>query len=173
MEEKTERIAGIVRHSLVDGPGMRMAIFFQGCPHHCPGCHNPDTHDPSGGTGTTIGELAEAIRQTRYLDGVTFSGGEPFIHPEALLKLTRTAREKGLTVWSYSGWTFEELMANAAGEKAVEALKGIDVLVDGRFVEALRSEDHIYRGSSNQRLIDVQKSLAENRVVLWSPEDTV
>ncbi len=173
MEDKEERIAGIVRHSLVDGPGMRMAIFFQGCPHHCPGCHNPDTHDPAGGERTTVGELAEAIRQTRYLDGITFSGGEPFIHPEAILELTEAARSKGLTVWSYSGWTFEELMAKAAGEKALEAMKGIDVLVDGRFVEALRSEDYIYRGSSNQRLVDVKKSLSENRAVLWSPEDTI
>ena len=159
------RIAGTVRHSSVDGPGVRYLVFFQGCPHHCPGCQNPETWDPQGGEETTAEELAEEMRSTRYLDGITLSGGDPLLQPEAVIVMADAAHEKGLSVWSYTGWTFEALLQGAAGETALEALRHIDVLVDGPFVQDKLSGDHIYRGSGNQRLIDVQASLAAGAAV--------
>lgn len=159
------RIAGTVRHSSVDGPGVRYVVFFQGCPHHCPGCQNPETWDPAEGEGTTAEELAEEMRSTRYLDGITLSGGDPLLQPSAVIVMADAAHEKGLSVWCYTGWTFEALLQGAAGESAIEALRHIDVLVDGPFVQDKLSGDHIFRGSSNQRLIDVPASLAAGRVV--------
>ena len=159
------RIAGTVRHSSVDGPGVRYVVFFQGCPHHCPGCQNPETWDPAGGEETTAEELAEEMRSTRYLDGITLSGGDPLLQPSAVIVIADAGHEKGLSVWSYTGWTFEALLQGAAGETALEALRHIDVLVDGPFVQDKLSGDHIYRGSSNQRLIDVQASLAAGAAI--------
>ena len=159
------RIAGTVRHSSVDGPGVRYVVFFQGCPHHCPGCQNPETWDPAGGEETAAEELAEEMRSTRYLDGITLSGGDPLLQPSAVIVMADAAHEKGLSVWCYTGWTFEALLKGVAGESALEALRHIDVLVDGPFVQDLLSKEHIYRGSSNQRLIDVPASLAAGAAV--------
>ena len=158
-------IAGTVRHSSVDGPGVRYVVFFQGCPHHCPGCQNPETWDPAGGEETAAEELAEEMRSTRYLDGITLSGGDPLLQPSAVIVMADAAHEKGLSVWCYTGWTFEALLKGAAGESALEALRHIDVLVDGPFVQDLLSKEHIFRGSSNQRLIDVPASLAAGAAV--------
>ena len=155
------RIAGMVKHSSVDGPGVRFTVFFQGCPHHCPGCHNPETWDPAGGEEISLDELIEEIRKTRYLDGITLSGGDPLLQPRAVIAAADAAHAKGLTVWCYTGWTFEEIMKGSAGPDAVEALNHIDVLVDGPFRMELLSRECIYRGSSNQRLIDVPASLTE------------
>ena len=116
--------------------------------------------NPAEGEETTAEELAEEMRATRYLDGITLSGGDPLLQPSAVIVMADAAHEKGLSVWCYTGWTFEALMQGAAGEEAVEALRHIDVLVDGPFVQELLSKESIYRGSSNQRLIDVQASLA-------------
>lgn len=160
MSRLISRIAGTVRHSSVDGPGVRYVVFFQGCPHHCPGCQNPETWDPAGGEETRVENLIEEMRGTRYLDGVTLSGGDPLLQPEAVREIADAAHAEGLTVWTYTGWTFEDLLAGKAGEKALEALEHIDVLVDGPFVEALCSRDCLFRGSSNQRLVDVPASLA-------------
>ena len=159
------RIAGTVRHSSVDGPGVRYVVFFQGCPHHCPGCQNPETWDPAGGEETTTEELIGELNNTRYLDGITLSGGDPLMQPEALAAVADAARAKGLTVWCYTGWTFEALMQGAAGQAAIEALSHIDVLVDGPFCQELLSKECIYRGSSNQRLLDVPASLAAGKAV--------
>ncbi len=153
------RIAGMVKHSSVDGPGVRFTVFFQGCPHHCPGCHNPETWDPAGGEEISLDELIEEIRKTRYLDGITLSGGDPLLQPLAVIAAADAAHAKGLTVWCYTGWTFEEIMKGSAGPDAIEALNHIDVLVDGPFRMEQLSKECIYRGSSNQRLIDVQASL--------------
>ena len=161
------RIAGTVRHSSVDGPGVRYVVFFQGCPHHCPGCQNPETWNPAEGEETTAEELAEEMRATRYLDGITLSGGDPLLQPSAVIVMADAAHEKGLSVWCYTGWTFEALMQGAAGEEAVEALRHIDVLVDGPFVLAERDLNLRFRGSRNQRVIDVRKSRETGRVVLW------
>lgn len=165
------RIAGRIAHSSANGPGVRYVLFFQGCPHHCKGCHNPDTHDENGGTETTVDSIIEELRTTRYLDGITFSGGDPLIQPEALAMLAQAAKEENLSVWCYTGFTFEELMGGAAGQAAKDALRFLDVLVDGRFIEAEREEALPYRGSRNQRLIDVPKSLETGVVQQISEEE--
>ena len=159
------RIAGTVRHSSVDGPGVRYVVFFQGCPHHCPGCQNPETWDPDGGEQTTAEELIEELSRTRYLDGITLSGGDPLLQPEAAAAIADAAHAKGLSVWCYTGWTFEALLKGAAGEGAAEALRHIDVLVDGPFREDLLSKECIFRGSKNQRLIDIPASLEAGKAV--------
>jgi len=158
------RIAGTVQDSIVDGPGFRFVVFTQGCPHGCEGCHNPETHDPSGGYTVTVPELLAAVRNNPLLDGVTFSGGEPFTQPEALCELADGARALGLNVWAYSGFTFEEL---AALPDCRALLEKTDVLIDGPFVKAKRTLALPYRGSTNQRVIDVRKSLDTGQVVLY------
>lgn len=156
------RLSGIVDESIVDGPGFRMAVFVQGCPHHCPGCHNPQTHDFEAGTWADTGELAQRALDNPLLDGITLSGGEPFCQPEACADIARRARAGGLNVWSYSGWTFEELLEKAECRVLLEQ---IDVLVDGRFLLDRRTLELRFRGSSNQRLIDVKRSLAEGKAM--------
>ncbi len=162
------KIAGVVRHSSVNGPGVRLVIFFQGCPHGCPGCQNPETWDIEGGEERTLESLIGEMKNTRYLDGVTFSGGDPLMQPEALRALAEAAKTMGLTVWCYTGWKFEEILSGAAGGEAQKALESIDVLVDGSFRLEEKTDDAIYRGSRNQRLIDVPRSLADNTVRLAS-----
>ncbi len=158
------RIAGVVSDSIVDGPGLRYALFVQGCPHHCPGCQNPQTHDPLGGFETTTDFLLSEIRSNPLLDGVTFSGGEPFLHATALAELAREIKKLGLDVIVYTGYKWEDLIqANREDWNAL--LSSVDVVVDGPFVQNLRSWNLRYRGSSNQRTIEVQKSLAEGRVI--------
>ncbi len=157
------RISGIAPESIVDGPGIRYTVFTQGCPHRCEGCHNPETHDPSGGYDITAGEILQNIRKNPLLDGVTLSGGEPFMQPKQLLPLVRKVKEEGLSVIVYSGYTFEELMRNA---DAVALLQYADILIDGRFILADRSLELLFRGSKNQRIIDVPKSLSEGKAVL-------
>lgn len=160
------RIAGTVNDSYVDGPGCRYSVFTQGCPHHCPGCHNPQSHDFHGGRIVDTEEIIRQMRENPMLDGITLTGGEPFCQPEACLMLVDAARALGLNVWSYSGWTYEELLAS--GDPArVALLRSLDVLVDGRFILEQRSLSLQWRGSRNQRLVDVQKSLQEGRVCLW------
>ena len=161
----TVRISGSKKHSSVNGPGVRYVLFFQGCPHHCPGCQNPETHDPVAGTERNVADLIQEILQTKYLDGLTFSGGDPLMQPEAVIEIAQAAKAAGLNIWLYTGWTFEQIQQGAAGEKAKEALTLLDVLVDGPFVEKLKTGRAIWRGSDNQRLIDVQQSLKENRVI--------
>lgn len=174
--KKTVRIAGQVKHSAVDGPGVRYALFLQGCPHDCKACQNPETHDPEGGTERELDEVIGEILSTRFLDGITLSGGDPFMQPEQSMAIAKAARESGLNVWAYTGWTFEQLTGKGTGnfpappEGAEDVLKYIDVLVDGRYVDSLHVDDDrrqecMWRGSFNQRLVDVQKSLAEGSVV--------
>lgn len=158
----------MVRHSSVDGPGVRFTVFFQGCPHHCRGCHNPETWDPVGGEEISAEDLGGEIRQTRYLDGITLSGGDPLLQPEAVIAAADEAHDRGLSVWCYTGWTFEEILDGKAGNAARETLDHIDVLVDGPFQQELLSRECIYRGSSNQRLVDVPASLKKGQCVLWT-----
>lgn len=160
------RIAGTVEDSIVDGPGLRFVIFVQGCPHHCDGCHNPETHDFSGGKLTTTDSLYEQCMENPLCRGVTFSGGEPFCQAEALYELGSRFRSAGKHLMCYSGWTFEELQAKAQREEYVGKLLGIlDVLVDGRFDISKRSLSLQFRGSSNQRLINVPESLRTGAAV--------
>ena len=162
------RIAGTVEDSIVDGPGLRFVVFTQGCPHRCDGCHNPETHDFAGGKVTTTDALFEQCMENPLCSGVTFSGGEPFCQAEALYELGSRFKSAGKHLMCYSGWTFEELLAKAQREGSVGKLLSIaDVLVDGKFDISKRSLSLQYRGSSNQRLINVQESLKTGTTVVY------
>lgn len=158
MEESknTIRIAGVVRESIVDGPGLRFTVFCQGCPHHCEGCHNMATHDFSGGYDCEISRILEAIDENPLLDGVTFSGGEPMCQPEAFYNLAVQVKERGLNIVTYTGFTYEELITMGESNIGVKKLMDLtDILVDGRFVLEERDLTLPFRGSANQRLIDM------------------
>lgn len=159
------RLAGYVDESIVDGPGIRFVIFTQGCKHNCPGCHNPETHDMDAGYLKNCDELIEAINSTSYLKGVTFSGGEPFLQPKACHYIASKIK-KEYDILSYSGFTFEELLEKSTTDTDVkDFLNDLDILVDGRFVLTKRSLALKFRGSTNQRIIDVKKSLKENKII--------
>ena len=159
-------LSGVTGDSIVDGPGLRLTIFTQGCLHHCPGCHNPQTHDPEGGSWADTEDILAAAAENPLLDGITLSGGDPFLQPVPCLALAEGAHKIGLNVWTYTGYTWEALWEENAPEK-IALLKETDVLVDGPFLLAERSLELRFCGSRNQRLIDVKKSLAEDKVVLW------
>lgn len=159
-------LSGVTGDSIVDGPGLRLTIFTQGCLHHCPGCHNPQTHDPEGGSWADTEDILAAAAENPLLDGITLSGGDPFLQPVPCLALAEGAHKIGLNVWTYTGYTWEALWEENAPEK-IALLKETDVLVDGPFLLAERSLDLQFCGSRNQRLIDVKKSLAAGEVVLW------
>ena len=159
------RIFGTADDSIVDGPGIRFSVFTQGCRHACPGCHNPDAQPFEGGREVTVEELMHLIEANPLLAGITLTGGEPFEQPAPLLELACWARERGLNVWAYSGYCYEELLDAVPSALARELLESVDVLVDGRFVEAQKSYELKWRGSANQRIIDVPASLAANKVV--------
>ena len=156
---------GMVNDSIVDGPGLRFAVFVQGCPHHCPGCHNPDSHAFGVGTPTEADVILERIRNNPLLDGVTFSGGEPFCQAGELAALGREIKAMGLHLISYTGFTFEYLYEHRAENGYGELLAVLDILIDGKFVEELRSLELRFRGSSNQRILDVPKSLAAGKAI--------
>lgn len=163
------RIAGIEKQSIVDGPGFRYTIFTQGCAHRCPGCHNPATWESTAGQEMAVEQLVEDIARATYIDGVTLSGGEPFDQPEQLRHLSQELHQRGVHIIAYSGYTWEQLRQQS--ERA-GSLPYIDVLVDGLFVQEQRSLALRFRGSSNQRVIDVPASLQQNKVVLidWDAE---
>lgn len=162
------RIAGITPESVVDGPGIRLVIFTQGCCHDCPGCHNPQTHDPDGGYEMDIADIKTVIENTQLIRGVTFSGGEPFLQPEPLIRLAEYIRRLGLNVVCYSGFYFEELLKlGQTNPHVINLLKLIDILIDGPYQEAKRNTRLAFRGSANQRLINVSLSLKLGQVVLW------
>lgn len=170
------RIAGITEESIVDGPGLRLVIFTQGCPHRCPGCHNEDTHDVNGGYTIAVEDLFNHIKQlaarNKLLQGVTFSGGEPFLQPRPLAHLAKRLKAQGLDIVTYSGFTFEQLTAMAVKRKSIgQLLKYTNLLVDGLYRETERDLGLAFRGSRNQRLIDITATLTANRVILW--EDAV
>ena len=167
--EKLIRVCGIEPESIVDGPGFRYVPFVQGCPHRCPGCHNPESHDFNGGQDMTVGEIFAQIKSNPHLRGVTFSGGEPFEQVPALLELGKMIRNEGMTLMSYSGYTLEELQGRHDPETD-ELLSMLDILVDGRFVESLRNLTLIYRGSDNQRVIDMNKTREQGKVVLYKSD---
>lgn len=146
------RVAGIQQDSIVDGKGLRFVVFTQGCPHHCPGCHNPETHSLYGGRTMDTSEIIEQINANPLCDGLTLSGGEPFLQPHACAEIAKAVKKRGMDVWCYTGYRLEELNTM---HNADELLKEVDVLVDGRFILARRSLNLDFRGSSNQRVIDM------------------
>ena len=144
------RIAGVVNDSIVDGPGLRFAVFTQGCSHHCPGCHNPQSWDFRGGREMSVQELLDIIKEDEFAN-VTFSGGDPFYQVEAFTELARRIKEEtNKTIWCYTGYTHEQILAD---ERLKILLPYLDVLVDGPFIEKLRDTNLPFRGSSNQRII--------------------
>lgn len=167
MSDHILRVGGVVSDSIVDGPGLRLAVFTQGCPHACPGCHNPQSHDPAGGYDIAIDDIVEKAQKNPLLAGITLSGGEPMEQAEACLALVQ-ALPKGLTVWLYTGWRWEEI--HERGDAArIALLNACDVVVDGRFLLAGRSLALRFRGSNNQRLIDVAQTKEAGEIVLWTP----
>lgn len=159
----TLRVVRTVEGTSVDGPGLRTSIYFAGCAHRCPGCHNEQTWDFMGGHETGVAELMEIIRYNGF--GVTFTGGDPIYQAGALVPLARAVKAEGLSLWCYTGFTFEELLQEPV-EGTAELLRYIDALVDGPFVLAQRDTSLLFRGSANQRIIDVAQSLAAGRAVL-------
>lgn len=160
------RIAGVVSESIVDGPGIRYTLFVQGCPHKCEGCHNPQTHDFCGGKDDDTDVILEKILENPLLDGVTFSGGEPFCQAKPLADLAKKIKQAGLNVISYSGYTIEYLIKNADENNAyMELLKELDYLIDGPFIISMKSYECKFRGSTNQRIIDVKKTLETGEAV--------
>lgn len=166
MLSDTLRIAGTVNDSIVDGPGIRLAIFTQGCPHRCKGCHNPQTHDFGGGEDVTLESLLEMIKGNPLLDGVTYSGGEPFCQAKQLYELGMEIKKLGMNIVTYTGYIFEYLTEQGSSENYYNELLSVtDWLVDGPFELDKRDILLKFRGSSNQRIIDVKKSLSEKKVV--------
>ncbi len=158
--------------SVVDGTGIRTVIWTQGCGHDCPGCQNPTTHDFQGGEEVEVDDVIDAIKELEAQTGVTFSGGDPFYQPEACAKIARSVHKQKMDVWCYTGFTYEELLVMSKKNTAImDFLKEIDILVDGRFVIAKHSYNLKFRGSSNQRIIDVKASLKENKVVIAMVDD--
>lgn len=162
-EERGLRVAGRQAESIVDGPGLRYVLFTQGCPHHCPGCHNPDTHDFAGGTMLTLEAILEDIRKNPLTRGVTFSGGEPFCQSEALTPLATALKSLGYHLMAYSGYWMETLLRQPESRSFLALL---DIVVDGPFVLAERSLELKFRGSRNQRIIDVPATLCSGDIVL-------
>ena len=159
-------ISTIQTDSIVDGEGIRSVIWFQGCGHACPECHNPETWDFDAGEVVSIEDLKRQIDELEFQSGVTFSGGDPMYQIDALIELAKYVKEKGMNVWVYTGFLYDDLVKMAEkNNKYREVLDYIDVLVDGPFKIALKSFDCAFRGSSNQRLIDVKKTLENNKVI--------
>lgn len=153
--------------SIVDGEGIRTVIWTQGCPHHCLGCHNPETHNIEGGALVDLEEVYEIIDSLEGQDGITFSGGDPFMQPKECSEIAKYARKKGYNIWAYTGYTWEQLLMLAENKLDIlEFLKQIDILVDGKFELAKKDYKSVFRGSSNQRVIDVGESLKKKRAVI-------
>ncbi len=163
------RMAGVANDSIVDGEGIRFTLFVQGCPHNCEGCHNPQTHDFNSGYIDDTDKILEQIKQNPLLDGVTFSGGEPFCQAEALSYLGKQLKGLGYDIVTYTGYTFEYLLEHGNKEnKWLDLLKVSDFLVDGRFELDKKRWDLRFRGSSNQRYLDCKESLKQGKAIEFS-----
>ena len=156
-------LSGIVEDSIVDGPGIRVTVFCQGCPHHCPGCHNPESWDFGCGTDVPVAAIVDIVKSNPLCRGVTFSGGEPFAQAEGYAKLAGLLKEAGYEVASYSGYTFEQLLSGTPAQK--QLLACLDVLIDGPFIQEEKSLEVPFRGSKNQRILDVPKSRAAGQAI--------
>lgn len=164
MEKNTTlRVLDIVPGTSVDGPGLRTSIYFAGCAHRCPGCHNPQSWDFLGGREMTVDEIIDEIDKHGF--NVTFSGGDPIYQSEPLTRLAEALSARGYSIWCYTGFLFEELLSTQPMRRL---LSNLDVVVDGPFVEAKKDLSLLFRGSANQRLIDVARSIDGN-IHLWQP----
>lgn len=161
------RLAGIAYESLVNGPGMRRVFFSQGCRHNCKGCFNQDTHDFNGGEELDMDELIKDVIDNPMLRGVTFSGGDPLERAEDFAYMAEAFKKKNLNIWCYTGYKFEDIINNLDNNKGWRLLlSNIDVLVDGRFEEENKNDRLKFRGSTNQRIIDVPSSLKCGEIVI-------
>lgn len=172
------RIADIERESIVDGEGIRYVIFTQGCSHNCLGCHNPESHDFNGGKLVSEDEILDDINNSPLIDGITLSGGDPFFQAKALIPIVKACKEKKLTIWAYTGFTFEEFQKFMKKEKCdrrinsdmIKLLRLTDVLVDGPFILAERTLSESFKGSKNQRILDVKKSIKNKKPIIYEVE---
>lgn len=170
--KKTIRLAADLQSdSIVDGPGLRTVIWTQGCSHHCRGCQNPQTWDFEGGAEVPIDMVFEAIDELEYQDGITFSGGDPMFQPEACNIIAKYCKDKGYNIWVYTGFTYDQLMKLAKKDSSyLDFLKNIDVLVDGKFVMKEKDLNCLFRGSRNQRIINVPETLKSGEIVLFDED---
>ena len=156
-------ILDIVEDTTVDGPGFRTTVYCAGCPNRCPGCHNPQSWDIANGNVMEVADILDVILSDPFAD-VTFSGGDPMFQPQGFTELAKAVKQQsGKNIWCYTGYLFEDIVKNPLQRALLEQ---VDVLVDGRYIEALRDEQLRFRGSSNQRIIDVRKSLEQGSAVL-------
>lgn len=161
------RMAGVIRESIVDGPGIRFVVFCQGCPHHCAGCHNEATHDFHGGSDCSITKILSAVDENPLLDGVTFSGGEPMCQPEAFYNLAVEIKKRNLNIITYTGYTYEELLKLGETRPAILKLLDLtDLLIDGPFQMEERDLSLLFRGSRNQRVIDMNETRSRGELVI-------
>lgn len=173
------RISGIIEDSIVDGEGLRYVVFLQGCKHACHGCQNMHTWDFNGGNEIDTTEVYQAVLDNKLLSGLTLSGGDPFFQASNLLHLCKALKEKGVNIWAYTGFSFDDFLNFRKGCKCdekveapmIELLNYIDVVVDGKFIESLKTLEKPYAGSSNQRIVDVQASLEQNKVIEYDLEE--
>jgi anaerobic ribonucleoside-triphosphate reductase activating protein len=158
MEMEIRLAANCTQDSITDGPGLRMVVWTQGCLHRCSGCHNPDTHSLTGGFATTVEEILAQFDANPLLSGVTLSGGDPFVQAQACAEIAQRVKERGKSVWTYTGYTLEDIMKSAKPDW-LELLRYTDVLVDGPYQEELRNLELTFRGSENQRVIKVHEEV--------------
>lgn len=161
------RVLDIIPGTSVDGPGLRTSIYFAGCEHHCPGCHNPQSWDPTAGYEMTVDEILKVIEENDF--DVTFTGGDPLYRATELIPLAKEIRQRGYSIWCYTGYAYESIIRR---EDISELLSYVDVLVDGPFIEALKDVGLLFKGSSNQRLIDLRQSTVDE-IVTWNMPSTI
>jgi len=156
-------VLSIIRGTTVDGPGFRTSIYLAGCNHACPGCHNPQSWNPDGGDVMTLEEILKIVEEEDF--DVTLSGGDPLFNPESTKELVNALKKKGRNIWIFTGYTWEEILSSV---KLTEAVNEADVVVEGPFKITLKDPDLLFRGSSNQRIINIKESLHSGNLILWN-----
>jgi len=165
------RIAGIVNDSIVDGPGLRLTVFTQGCINNCKGCHNPDTRNLDGGKIVSTDYILQEFFKNPLLDGITFSGGEPLLQVSPLSIIAKEIKKNNFNVVVYTGYIWENIIKDI--DKYIDLLQYTDIIIDGPFIEELKSYNLNFKGSKNQRIIDVDKSLTQNKIILYKFKDGI
>lgn len=171
-QDKKVRLAGIAYESLVNGPGIRRVFFAQGCTHNCENCFNPETHSFTEGELLDMDTLVKDVKDNPFLRGVTFSGGDPLEQADKFAYIAKNVKESGLSVWSYTGYKFEYILEHQDERKGWrELLQNLDVIVDGKFEQQMQRPGLKFRGSANQRIIDVKESLKEGKVIVLNYDE--